>query len=165
MFDYWLDANSLIKPYREAYTFTRVPKFWTFLEQEASKKIVVSSYLVLKEIEEGCSNNIADELLIWARQQQDKLFLPPNDDVQNTVKQISTYVTNNKQYKPWNVQVFLGKADPWVIAHAKVFGGKIVTLEKSEPNSKRVKIPDVADVFGLHCISIWTMLNELKAHF
>ena len=163
--DYWLDANSLILPYRAAYTFTRVPKFWTFLEQEASKKVIVSSYLVLKEIEDGCSGKKPDELLIWARTQRDILFLPPNDDIQQIVKQINTYVGNNKQYAPWHVQRFLSKADSWVIAHAKVLGGRVVTFETPAPNSTKVKIPDVANKFGVDCLSLWNMLDELKPQF
>jgi len=164
--DYWLDANSLILPYREMYTFTRVPKFWTFLEQEASKEVIVSSYLVLKEIEDGCSGKEPDELLIWARTQRDILFLPPNDDIQKIVKEINTYVESNKKYAPWHVQRFLSKADPWLIAHAKVLGGRVVTFEKTPAaNSTKVKIPDVANKFGVDCLSLWNMLDELKPQF
>ena len=91
MYEYWLDANSLILPYRSAYTFTRVPKFWTFIEQEASKSVILSSYLVLKEIEDGCSGKEPDDLLIWARTQRDILFQAPNDDIQNAVEKMEKH--------------------------------------------------------------------------
>jgi hypothetical protein len=166
LFSYWLDANSIIKPYREAYGFSRVPKFWQFLEEQAKKQVIASSYIVLKEIEEGCADKEQpDELLVWSRTQQDVLFLPPTIPVQQSVNQIANYVGNNTQYAPWHIQEFLGGADPWIIAHAKVLGGIVVTFEKSAPNSKKVKIPDVAEKFEVKCIDLWSMLKELNAQF
>ena len=166
MFDFWVDADSLIKPCREAYGFDRVPNFWKFLEDKAKEQVIVSSSLVLQELEDGCSDKKhPDELLKWARTQRDILFLLPNEAIQNMVKQINTHVENNPQYSPWNIHHFLDGADSWLIAHAKVLGGRVVTFETPAPNSKKVKIPDVADEFGVHCISLWAMLDELKAHF
>lgn len=166
MFDFWLDADSLIKPYREAYSFDRVPKFWKFLEEKAKEQVIVSSDLVLRELEEGCSDKKhPDELLVWARIQRGVFFLPPTESIQQMVGQIGTYVESNAQYAPWHIQDFLGGADPWVIAHAKILGGRVVTFEKSAPNSKKVKIPDVAARFSVNCISLWGMLDEFKAQF
>tara|TARA_Y100000310_G_scaffold215357_1_gene216305 strand:+ start:31 stop:288 length:258 start_codon:yes stop_codon:yes gene_type:complete len=79
--------------------------------------------------------------------------------------QIGTYVESNAQYAPWHIHDFLDSAAPWLIAHAKILGGRVVTFETSAPNSKKVKIPDIAEKFGVNCISLWGMLNELKAHF
>lgn len=154
MFDFWLDADSIIKPYREAYGFNRVPGFWKFLEEEAKKQTIVSSHLVLQEFEDGClDKDKPDELLVWARKQRDLLFLPPTEPIQQMVSQISTYVENNPQYAAWHVQDFLSGADPWIIAHAKVLGGRVVTFETPALNSTKVKIPDVADKFGVICIT------------
>ncbi|MFQ5827189.1 MAG: DUF4411 family protein, partial [Dehalococcoidia bacterium] len=60
---------------------------------------------------------------------------------------------------------FLSGADPWVIAHAKALGGRVVTFEKPEPISTKPKLPDVAGEFGVKCISLWDMLTELNASF
>jgi hypothetical protein len=167
MFDFWLDADSMIKPYREAYGFNRVPKFWDFLEESAKKQVIVSSYLVLEEFENGCADKAhPDDLLVWARKQQDVLFLPPTSAIQQKLTEIATYVENNPQYAPWNIHDFLKGADPWVIAHVKILGGRVVTFEKPvAPNSKKVKIPDIAEKFGVDCLDLWSMLDELQAHF
>ena len=53
------------------------------------------------------------------------------------------------------------KADPWVIAYAKAYGGKVVTFESSKPLQKKPKIPDVAELFDVKCIDIWDVLDEL----
>jgi len=160
--DFWLDADSLIDPYRKYYSFEKVPYFWDFLEQESKKGTIVSSSLVLQEIEDGCQDkDNPDALLVWAKRQEGVLFLIPNNLVQQTNRQIADSVNTNKQYQPWHIQKFLRGADTWIIAHAKALGGKIVTFEKAEPNSRKPKIPDVADQFGVDCVDLFKMLDEL----
>lgn len=161
MFDFWLDTDSFVRPYREAYRFATVPKFWEFLEQKSKEQVVVSSELVLQELDD----NDPDELGVWAKQQKGMLFLAPTEAVQQVLGQIAESVKNNKQYADYWVHKFLGGADPWIIAHAKAIGGRVVTFEKPEPYSKKPKIPDVAAPFGVKCISLWDMLTELKASF
>ena len=161
MFDFWLDTVSFVTPYRTAYRFATVPKFWEFLEQKSKEQVVVSSELVLQEL----TDDDPDELGIWAKQQQGTLFLAPTENVQKVFGQVAESVKNNTQYADYWVHKFLSGADPWIIAHAKAFGGRVVTFEKSEPNAKRPKIPDVAAPFGVKCISLWDMLTELKASF
>lgn len=56
---------------------------------------------------------------------------------------------------------FLRKAEGWLIAHAIVEGGRIVTFETPEPLSKKPKIPDVAGEFNIECINIWSLVEEL----
>ncbi|MFH1002644.1 MAG: DUF4411 family protein, partial [Chloroflexota bacterium] len=85
--------------------------------------------------------------------------------VQQAFGVIAENVKNNKNYADFWVHKFLGGADPWVIAHARALGGRIVTFEKPEPYSKKPKIPDVAALFDIKCISLWDMLTELKASF
>ena len=166
MFDFWLDNDSLVVPYRSYYSFARVPAFWEFLEQESQKGIIVSSSMVLQEIEDGCkADDSPDELLIWARKQEGVLFLEPNDLIQQMNRQIVDNVINNKRFRPWWVQKFLKGADIWLIAHAKVLGGRVVTFEKSDPNAQSPKIPDIADQFGVRCITVFNMLDELNAKF
>lgn len=122
--------------------------------------------MVLQEIEDGCKDDDnPDELLIWARKQEWVLFLEPNNLVQQMNRQIADNVSNNRRFPPWQVQRFLKGADTWLIAHAKVLGGKVVTFEKTEPNSRKPKIPDIADQFGVQCINLHKMLDELKARF
>jgi hypothetical protein len=163
VFDNWLDADSFIKPYRNEYAFNLVPKFWTYLEQKAEEKVIVSCHAVLEDFRMG---NPKDKLLEWAENLGEIMFLMPTDDVQLTYKQVIEYVQNNGRYAPHWVADFINGSDPWLIAHAKTLGGRIVTFEESVPiNSKKVKLPDVADVFGVDCISLYNALNELGACF
>jgi hypothetical protein len=161
MFDFWLDTDSFVRPYREAYRFDRVPKFWEFLEQKSKDRVIVSSDLVLQEL----TNDDPDELGVWAKQQQGTLFLAPTEAVQQVLGQIAESVKNNKQYADFEIHKFLSGADPWIIAHAKALGGRVVTFEGSAPHSKKPKIPDVAAPFEVKCLNLWDMLTELKASF
>ncbi len=139
MFDFWLDADSLIRPSAEGYRFAILPKFWVFLEEMAKQQVIVSSVRVLDELEAKSDN--PDELLVWARKQKGSLFLEPDKDVQEVFQRVVDKVMSTPRYYPQHVHEFLGDADPWLIAHAKVLGGKLVTFETPQPNSHKVKIP------------------------
>ncbi|MBN2463643.1 MAG: DUF4411 family protein [Dehalococcoidia bacterium] len=165
--DFWLDTNSLIEPYRKYYCFDMVPNFWKFLEQKSKDGVIASPITVLDEIEDGCKNKgQPDELLIWARNQEGVLFLQPSNIIQQIFGQIAENVNNGNKSTPWRAQDFLRGADPWTIAYAKALGGRVVTFEtKATRIYSKIKIPDVADQFGVECINLHKMLAELKARF
>jgi hypothetical protein len=167
MIEYWLDADTFIKPYHEAYQFKIVPKFWEYLEQKAREQVIASSEFVLIDLERGGrQKGSPDELLVWARKLKGILFLTPTNGVQQVYKQVINSVQNSHQYGPQWIQDFVKGSDPWIIAHAKGLGGQVVTFEESVPPiSKKVKIPDVAAQFGVKCINLWTMLAALNACF
>ncbi|MBI4203309.1 MAG: DUF4411 family protein [Chloroflexi bacterium] len=152
----WFDTDSFVTPCRGPYRFATSPNFWAFLAQKAKDGVIASPEMVLNELLQG-----EDQLKVWARQQTE-LFRPARADVQAMAAQIITGVIDSGIYAPQHVAVFVGGADPWVIAHAKVFGGRIVTFERMDPpNSHRPKIPNVAASFGVRCIELWDLLPEL----
>ena len=163
--DFWLDADSLITPSRGPYRFNILPAFWDFLEQKAKEQIIGSPELVLSKELTNSDPKKADSLEKWAVQQNGVLFLPPDSDIQKAFSQIAEDIKANKNYKVWEVAKCLDGADPWLIAYAKAKGGRIVTFEKSEPNARSPKIPDVANKYNVKCINIYDMLSELKASF
>lgn len=158
--DFWLDTSTLIQPYRGPYGFDIVPAFWTFLEEKAREGIIASSVFVYYELLDGDE----DELLEWARQQGDiGFFVEPDPLVQIAFREIADYV--NESYPHHNASKFLDDADPWLIAHAKSSGGRVVTFEASAPSSRDPKIPDVGARFGVSCLDLWTLLRELGVSF
>jgi len=162
---YWFDTDSFITPSRTSHRFSRGIKLWDFLEQKALEHIIGSPSVVLDLELTHTDKSKADELEKWARKLDGILFLPPDDSVQKYNAQIVQAVSANPKYKRYDTQLFLAKADPWVIAYAKACGGKIVTFESSKPLQKKPKIPDVAEaLFGIKCIDIWDALDELGFH-
>lgn len=158
MADYWLDSDSLITPKNGPYGFDIAPGFWTLIEQKALDGVIRSPMRVYHELVDETD----DELARWAKEQRESgLFVEADEAVQATLRQIADYVQQN--YDQSNAQLFLDGADPWVIAHAKTQGGKVVTFEQAAPRSKKVKIPDVCAHFGVECTDPYKMVRGLGA--
>ena len=118
------------------------------------------SCLVYNEIAVGGPDDLAE----WAKQQRGNgFFIEPDQRVQAAYGAIAQYVT--KSFPRHHADAFLNKADPWMIAHAMAHGGQVVTFERREPNSRKPKIPDVADAFGVVSTNMWRMLRTLGAQF
>ena len=160
--DFWLDADSLIRAHRGAYRFSFDTPFWNFLEMKAGDGIIGSPQIVFdNEIASPNKIEEKDGLELWARELKGILFLPPTDAVQVEYAKVVNYAQNSGRYPQHNVAEFLSGADPWLIAYPMALGGKVVTFEASAPKSKKPKIPDVADEFGIKCINLWDMLDKL----
>ena len=161
--DYWLDSDALMRPKDGPYSFQLVPQFWRFIEERAAQGVIASSVLVYREI---CKAHESDPLRAWAEARPGPpLFREPSEAVQRCLGQIADFV--NANYRPEFAAKFLGGADPWLIAHAKTEGGKVVTFEALVgPNAKEPKIPNVCRAFGVSdSINTYQMLIELKANF
>ena len=160
---FWLDANSLIEPAKGPYAFSRVPQYWDFVKAKSEEGVLGSPELVLDLELTGTDPKKADDLEFWAKPLRGTLFLPADEATQRSYAEIADWVENNERFKekPQHVAPFLAKADCWLIAYAKAHGGRVVTFEKPEPKAKKPKIPDVAAPFGVVCINLWLMLEEL----
>ena len=145
--DYWLDANIFIESKKGPYAFDIAPGFWSFIQNQAGDGVIGSSSLVFDELV-GLQDNLAD----WARAHRDLLFVAPDAAVQASLSSIADFVRASCQ--PRSAAEFLAKADPWIIAHARTYGGAVVTLEARVPaNSSKAKIPNVCDHFNVTSIS------------
>jgi len=153
--DFWLDTDCFIRPKNEGYGFDLAPGFWTFLEQKGKEGVIASSARVYEELREG-----KDELATWADSRNASgFFVVPDDRVQATFQRVADNVMEN--YEERRALEFLAKADGWLIAHAIVQGGQVVTLEKRQPLSHKPKIPDVCDAFRVKPLDLWEALRKL----
>lgn len=161
MSSYWLDTNVFITAKNGPYAFDIAPGFWDFLERRARDGSVRSSSLVYRELVDRTD----DDLAIWARQHRNSgLFVEPDELVQGALAEIARYVIGH--YPTHEARFFLSAADPWVIAHAKVDAGTVVTFERMVGrDSKRVKIPNVCAQFEVKYTNLWEMLRALNASF
>jgi hypothetical protein len=156
--DYWLDSDVLIESKKRWYSFQIAPGFWEFLDQEANAGHIAASSRVYHEIVDETDDDLAD----WAKNRRGPpLFIDPDAAVQAALTEIVDYV--HATYPPVHAQRFLSGADPWIIAHAKVHGGTVVTLETliTDPSAKRVKIPNVCAHFEVPYTNLFTMLTSL----
>ncbi len=159
---YIMDANVFIQAKNGYYAFDICPGFWVWLDRIVDDGHVVTIAKVYDELA-----NQDDDLSIWIRERREAPWIEANDapEIQAAFEQVTAYVHSmavQDRAKAW----FLGKADPWLIARAMVKGGTVVTHEKRDPDArKRVKIPDVADAFGVPCQDTFTILRLLEARF
>lgn len=158
---YWFDSDSFITPSRTSHKFSRGTRLWDFLAQQAKNQVIGSPSIVLSLELTHTESKKADDLEKWAKKLDGVLFLPPDNSIQLCYTQIVQAVNDNSQYKVYETQLFLAKADPWVIAYAKACGGKVVSFECSKPLQKKPKIPDVAASFDVKCVNLWDILDEL----
>ncbi|MCH8898554.1 MAG: DUF4411 family protein, partial [Chloroflexi bacterium] len=143
------------------YGFDLVPGFWRLLDEKAGDGILASPVMVYQEL----VSEVDDELAQWVRDRRNSgLFVEPDDPVQSAFRDIADYVETT--YSSGQASAFLSGADPWLIAHAKVYGGKVVTYEKQVASSStRAKIPNVCVVFEVESIRLLEMLRAMGASF
>ena len=102
-----------------------------------------------------------DDLANWAREREEAgMFTYPDAAVQQEFQRVCTYTT--RRYPDNQARRrFLDRVDPWIIAHAIVKGGAVVTHEqKDSDTSNKVKIPNVCERFNVNCIDVYQMLRD-----
>ena len=154
---YIVDSDSLIQSKNGPYDFEIAPPFWDLI---VNNNQIFSSYMVYKELIKG-----KDRLAQWAKLNKNSgLFLNPNPQDQKVYGKIGHFVVNN--YPQEESSYFLNGADPWIIAQAKNLNAIVVTHEVLVNSySKKVKIPNICNEFGLKCINIYQMLQGLQFVF
>ena len=145
---YLLDANVLIDANRDYYPLGRVPEFWDWLVDHATKQRVK---IPLEMYEEILADK-DDALTRWLKDNQDALLLGESVD-ESLVAQVTElgYAPDLSEEEVERV----GR-DPFLIAYALGNPSQrtVVTTEASKPKKQRANrhIPDVCDALKvLHC--------------
>ena len=155
-----LDSNVFIEAKNGPYGFDIIPGFWKWIDDQSEKSILYSTKSVYNELVSG-----SDELSKWIKERKDSnLFKEPNNEIQNIFTQIANYVVEN--YASQYSEVFLSGADPWVIAHAKIYESTVVTREKFlSGKPKKIKIPNICQAFDVPYIDTFELLRKTGAQF
>ena len=158
---YSLDSDVLMTAAREYYAFDLVPAFWNSLIDQAKLRRVLSIDRVKREIEQG-----KGELAAWANKHFHQFFeSTASEDVLESFSHVMNWVQGERRFKDSEKARFAEGADGWLIAHAMVGGHTIVTLERPQPKSMKVKIPDAAAQFSVTCVPTYEMLRKLGIRF
>lgn len=106
--------------------------------------------------------NRDDELHKWVKEQPANFIVEPNEDVQTTYASIANFVATGP-FRSSSIRGFLAKADGWIIAHASVSDGVVVTRErKTGPGSQEVKIPNICEEFGVQFMNQAELLRKFS---
>jgi len=139
------------------------PAYWEWMDLKYTEGYIGSISSVYEELYQ--SHN-GDELSDWVRDRKEQFIHIDDNATQEKYIEIVQYTYELQNKNPDKIDLFLSKADPWLIAKACVTGAKIVTHEKIVPeNSTNVKIPNICKKFDVICLTTFELLQELNAQF
>ncbi len=147
---YCLDTSALINPWNRYYAPDLAPGYWRDIPRLVQEKRVVMSEEVRDEID-----RVEDDLKAWARSNV-PTWHPLTDDVQEIVSHI---MGNWGQLV--DVRKDRSRADPFVIATAKVLGAVVVTDEK-HGTTKDPRIPFVCERLNVPCMNVYAFVREAE---
>lgn len=155
---YLLDANAFMEAARLYYSFDMVPAFWNWLQGGALAGRVNSIEAVRKEITNG-----QGDLVTWARAMPSNFWLQDSADSLANTRHLAAWANHpDRPYNQAAISEFMASADLRLIALAMATGGTVATREVPAPRSqKKVKIPDVCDAFGVHCVTPFESYRSL----
>ncbi len=152
---FWIDSNVLMESANGAYGFDLAPGFWEFVEEQ----IHADQFCIPKAVYLEISTKDTD-LKDWVDQRPDSAVVEASREVQETYREIADFVANG-EYEDHEKRNFLNGADGWLIAHAKIADGTVVTQEKTAgPGARVVKIPNICDRFQTIVIDRDALLRQ-----
>jgi len=92
------------------------------------------------------------------------LFIETSDvETQMVYIEIVNYVNDN--YSEAEARKFLDVADPWLIAKCKTMNATLVTKEVLAKGAKKVKIPNICEIFEVKYMQTHEMIRALGVQF
>jgi Domain of unknown function (DUF4411) len=144
---YVIDSSSLIQSYRDVYPPDVHVGLWERLDDLILEHRIVAPEEVLHELEHK-----DDDVLAWVKERADDFIVDLDDAQVAAVTEIlAGYPNMVKAGGRTN------RADPFVIALAKVRGFKVVTEERADGGDRWCKIPHVCEGLGVS----WTNMVGL----
>jgi hypothetical protein len=163
-----MDSNSFIAPHRQYYNISIVPTFWEKLNEFIKKGCIILIRQVYDEICVHDKEEDKDQLQKWIEDKFNCTFFDTfaNLNIINNYRKIMNYIhANNKKYsqKALNVWANNKTADGWVIATAMINTNQytVVSFESNRDNFNNPKIKNLANVFGVNCITLFEMMKKL----
>ena len=156
-----MDSNTYIQAKNYHYNMSFCPAYWDWLDQQFAIGEVASIQIVYDELVYG-----SDELSDWAKERKEQFISVSDEQTQEKYIEIVNFVMSMEGKRQQHKDTFLEKADPWLIAKAMTTNATIITHEVLDPpNSTRVKIPNICEVFGVDYMSTYKLLENLEAKF
>jgi hypothetical protein len=156
---YLLDANIFIQAKNLHYGFDFCPAFWDWLIEKNTENKVLSIEKIGDELEAG-----DDRLSEWAEERDASFFVKPDSAILPALQNVSTWAYE-QNYEPAAVNTFLQVADYYLVAHGVAHKHTIVTHERPDNSTKKIKIPNACISLGVKCMSPYEMLRHERAKF
>lgn len=170
---YLIDANVIITAERFYYPKVVFSNFWDQFANFTKEGKLVFLDVVVNEILKGDSDEYENVENKWIRKnvQGSELKTLPSLLVhyQQVINRVSRMANYTEAAKAEFARSDAG--DAWLVSAAKYFQenadvASIVTYEKPAPgSSKRIKLPDICDLYGVKCITPVEMLRQEGVRF
>lgn len=155
---FFLDSSVFIEGRKNYYAPDICSAFWRWLSAECSSNPNIRSIQdVLDELKAG-----NDDLPMWVQTRLPKDFFMPTTrdvDIVNERRRMQDALECRTDLKSAKLRNFLAKADLWLIAAAKIKDGCVVTNERAKPGQGSIKIPSVAEYFGVKSCTIFDVMR------
>ncbi len=140
-----------------------MPGFWTLIDQKVTENVIGIPRIVYREIVENSTlpDGSRDALAQWLAERVSMVQPEPDEALQNCYQEIADHVSRTHAQSEFNR--FLTWADGWVVAHARLCGGAVVTFERRV--ALKAKIPNVCVHFHIECITTYEVLRKLRVRF
>jgi hypothetical protein len=158
---YWVDANVFIWGNREPYPLPGARRYWDWFESQIDAGKIISHWKCIKEVTDGEKRDEPELIVQWVKTRKAKLTAPADSRQSSTLVGKMCAFCYEKFGSAKTVEFTRG-GDLWLIAHAKLDEGTVVTQESTK---KLVRIPTVCDKFEVPYASIFKMNSELKMVF
>ena len=151
MSKYCIDTSALMDGWVRYYPRDIWPGLWTKLDMLIQEGRLFATEEVLRELKKK-----NDALHRWAKERK-SMFRGIDEPVQSVVLEILA-----KHQNLIHANRGRSGADPWVIALAKVEGGKVITGERKSGSLEKPKMPDVCEAVGVPWMTLVDLCREQK---
>jgi len=148
---YFLDTNVLIDADRLHFAIRERQDYWNWLLSLGRKGQIKIPETVYDEVKD-------DDIAKWLKEHKDVFFCRTEECLAALPRVAQGYGNQPEEM----LEIII--ADPFIIAHAIVAGGAVVTHER--PNNatapKNKKIPTVCQALGVPCLTLLTFMWEMR---
>jgi hypothetical protein len=163
-----VDTNVFITPFEAYYPFDFAPSFWTFLETNILNGNIKVLSKVYDEVTKG-----NDDLAQWIARLDFKQIDHREPKIQNSYGVVLAHIQTSRNLYTARALAEWSKdkcADGWLVATAMAYRYELITFERPNGSlginvSRRPKIPDVANHFGVQWGNLFEMMRFLGFKF
>jgi hypothetical protein len=158
---YWVDANVFIWGSNVPYKFVRAQGYWNWFSRKIYEGVIVTHVTVYEEVIKGNKSGKEEPIIPWMIKHKDcGLRIKSTKDSQIRVGEICTRAF--EIYDHIKARDFVKGADPFLIAHASLERGTVVTQENRR---KELRIPQLCGNFGVAYMNMYEMNEALQAEY
>lgn len=155
---YCFDTSSIIHAWVRTYPPENFPSFWDKFAEEVEQDTIIAPEDVREELVHPA------DLRGWVDSRAD-MFRELDEEIQASLRDVLRYVKARLEEQGLTFRQKDLKADPIVVATARITARTVVVEETRRGNQGRPKVPDICDSFEVRCINLLDFIKERNWRF